>query len=156
MRTDARAVKSAADDAEETTGCGRGRAEIMLLKELHHENIIKLLDVHVHHQSSSLYLVFSYAEHDLYEIIRCASCRSCLRPSHSSLALTCFGLHPSSYHREKLMGKPIDLYTVKSLLWQLLHGLNYLHKNWIFHRDLKPRYGGPPVMRRCEAAGGRL
>lgn len=32
----------------------------------------------------------------------------------------------------------MDPVTVKSLLWQILQGINYLHKNWVIHRDLKP------------------
>jgi cyclin-dependent kinase 8/11 len=59
-------------------------------------------------QEPSLSLAFDYAEHDLYEMLR--------------------------YHRERGMGAPMDAYTIKSLMWQLMNGMHYLHSNWIMHR----------------------
>ncbi|KAL9664268.1 hypothetical protein QQ045_019667 [Rhodiola kirilowii] len=73
----------------------------MLLREISHENVVQLVNVHINHVDMSLYLAFDYAEHDLYEIIR--------------------------HHRDKV-NQPMNQYTVKSLLWQLLNGLNYLHR----------------------------
>ena len=37
-----------------------------LLKECNHENVVRLVKVHIDHVDRSLYLVFEYAEHDLY------------------------------------------------------------------------------------------
>ncbi len=61
-------------------------------------------------QEPSLSLAFDYAEHDLYEMLR--------------------------FHRERGMGPVLEAYTLKSLMWQLLDGLHYLHSNWIMHRCL--------------------
>ncbi len=44
--------------------------EIMLLRELHHENIVRLDSVHLNRAEPSLWLAFDYAEHDLYEMIK--------------------------------------------------------------------------------------
>lgn len=61
-------------------------------------------------QEPSLSLAFDYAEHDLYEMLR--------------------------FHRERGMAAPaMEAYTIKSLMWQLLQGLQHLHANWIMHRQ---------------------
>nr|CAN68041.1 hypothetical protein VITISV_039275 [Vitis vinifera] len=46
--------------------------EIMLLREISHENVVKLVNVHINHADMSLYLAFDYAEHDLYVRLICA------------------------------------------------------------------------------------
>jgi cyclin-dependent kinase 8/11 len=80
-----------------------------LCRELNHKNIIELVEVIL--EDKSIYMVFDYAEHDLLQIIH----------YHS---------HPER--------KPIPESVVKSVLWQLLNGVSYLHQNWVLHRDLKP------------------
>ena len=32
----------------------------------------------------------------------------------------------------------LDERKVKSIMWQILNGISYIHHNWVVHRDLKP------------------
>lgn len=79
--------------------------EIKLLQELHHENVIALLDVYG--KDSSISLVFEIMETDLEQIL----------------------------HERKIW---LSFAHIKSYTLMLLKGLEYLHNNWILHRDLKP------------------
>ncbi|KAJ8928120.1 hypothetical protein NQ314_019346 [Rhamnusium bicolor] len=79
--------------------------EIKLLQELHHKNLIGLLDVFGH--MSNVSLVFDFMDTDLEIIIK-----------DNTIILTTAN--------------------IKSYILQTLQGLEYLHLNWILHRDLKP------------------
>jgi len=88
--------------------------EMKILKELSklpNENIVRLERAYRLADpdgTSSLNLVYTYAEHDLAEIIR--------------------------YHRAKSM--PVDRKMIKSIMFQILQGVAFLHENWIMHRDI--------------------
>lgn len=79
--------------------------EIKLLQELHHENVITLLDVYG--KNSTISMVFELMETDLEQIL----------------------------HEKRIL---LNFAHIKSYILMTLKGLEYLHNNFILHRDLKP------------------
>lgn len=80
-----------------------------LCSELDHPNVIHLTEIIL--EDKCIFMVFEYCEHDLLQII---------------------------HHHTQPTRHPIPATMMKSILFQLLNGLLYLHKNWVLHRDLKP------------------
>ncbi|EIN14258.1 kinase-like protein [Punctularia strigosozonata HHB-11173 SS5] len=83
--------------------------EIALNREISHENIVALKEVIL--EDKSIYMVFEYAEHDFLQVI---------------------------HHHSQTLRQAVPPSVLKSLIWQLLNGLVYLHSCHILHRDLKP------------------
>ncbi|KAL9127943.1 MAG: hypothetical protein Q9217_003279 [Psora testacea] len=83
--------------------------EMALCSELDHPNMIHLVEIIL--EDKCIFMVFEYCEHDLLQIIQ---------------------------HHSQPARHPIPASAVKSMLFQLLNGLHYLHCNWVLHRDLKP------------------
>ncbi|KAI9893912.1 MAG: cyclin-dependent protein kinase [Vezdaea aestivalis] len=84
--------------------------EMALCSELDHPNVIHLVEIIL--QDKCIFMVFEYAEHDLLQIIH--------------------------HHTQHSPRRPIPVPIVRSILYQLLKGLLYLHRSWVLHRDLKP------------------
>lgn len=87
--------------------------EIALLTELNHANIIKVKDIYFSAQGQpDVWLVFEYAEHDVWTIL--------------------------NHHRQQNKGAMPAESMQKSMTCQVLRGIDYLHNSWVLHRDLKP------------------
>ncbi|WFD42953.1 [pyruvate dehydrogenase (acetyl-transferring)] kinase [Malassezia psittaci] len=92
--------------------------EIVINRELRHENVVKMREVML--EDNAIFLVYEFIEHDFLQMI---------------------------HHHLTISRTPISYTVIRSLLWQVLKGVQYLHESWIMHRDLKPanilitRYG---------------
>ncbi|KAJ2864435.1 cyclin-dependent protein kinase [Coemansia erecta] len=97
-------------EARPSTGISQSACrEIGLCRELHHENIVELCEVIM--DDNAIHMVMDYAEFDLLSIMQ---------------------------HHMHHLRKPMTELVVKSILWQLINGVAYLHANQILQRDLKP------------------
>ncbi len=85
--------------------------EIKILRELNHDNVVRLTDVVIDVKNRDVALVMDYAAWTLDNVTK-----------HHFLK------------KEK-----ISDFTCQAMMYQCLLGLEYLHKNWVLHRDLKPQ-----------------
>lgn len=84
--------------------------EIKALKKLkNHENIIKLKEV-IRENTGDIFMVFEYAEMNLYNLIE----------------------------KSRTINNKIPEDKVRDIIQQIANGLSYAHSNGYFHRDLKP------------------
>jgi len=82
--------------------------EVRFLRQLSHENIIKIKDVR--HIGTDLYIVYEFASTDLLKFY--------------------------SYYKHQ--GVPLSEVTIRNIVVQIANGLRYLHERGIIHRDIKP------------------
>lgn len=103
--------------------------EIIILRKLDHPNIIKLEGLMlVEHDSSILYMIFEYMEHDLLRL------SSLLGVEFSEPQVTIF---ITTFIKKSFVSISIFLCQVKCYMRQLFRGLDHCHTNHVLHRDIK-------------------
>lgn len=107
------------DKEDEGIPCTAVR-EISLLRELHHTNVVKLLDIL--HTQKKLTLVFEYLDSDLKKFL-------------DSQRIDSGG----SQMRSRRLSELEYMEMVRALLFKLLQGIAYCHEKLVIHRDLKPQ-----------------
>ena len=134
--------------------------EISLLRELKHPAVINLINVFLSHPEKKVWLLFDYAEHDLWHIIKyhrsdkTQAKQKLKEEAHREAGRLQMNpgenLQQFNYRKHNFINSynsKIDLgpddgnipgKMVKSLMQQILNGILYLHNNWVLHRDLKP------------------
>jgi male germ cell-associated kinase len=97
--------------------------ELKSLRVLRHENVVQLKEVI--RDKEELYFVFEYMQSSLHKVLR----------HHQRLAASAAAEDMSP---TQLPAGWLTEPQIKSIMFQLLSGLAYMHKHGFFHRDIKP------------------
>ncbi|KAF8378852.1 hypothetical protein HHK36_030201 [Tetracentron sinense] len=103
--------------------------EISILKEMDHENIVRLKDVV--HNKKSLYLVLEYLDLDLKKYMdTCPELATDRRVIKVALMW---------WDNSVKLQEVIIFSLLQTFLYQILRGVTYCHSHRVLHRDLKPQ-----------------
>ncbi|EGC49575.1 sporulation protein kinase mde3 [Histoplasma capsulatum var. duboisii H88] len=102
------AIKTMKKTFESFSSCLELREVIFLRTLPHHPHLVPALDIFLDPMSKKLHICMEYMDGNLYQLMKA---------------------------REQ---KCLDSKTVKSILFQILSGLDHIHAHNFFHRDIKP------------------